>query len=68
MGKETQIIWTCDICGAKTTTKEGMQGAGWSTFDVEDTMEERCWHHKAVCPGCVKKVTEHVVGPKGTSR
>jgi hypothetical protein len=46
--------YTCDLCG-KSETKSGIPH-GWITVAIEDRYEERMFHDKVVCNGCLQRI------------
>ena len=58
MAIEKTETWSCDICEASTRTKVSVTPKGWITFVQENSVVERMFHDRCICPACLKDIKE----------
>lgn len=58
MGIKNFEHWTCDLCA---TTENGLRNKnalkGWIKFTIEDSMLDRAFHEKCLCPNCLREIS-----------
>ena len=57
MGIVTLYKWKCDLCGREEQKDSTVQEpVGWIKICLADNMEDRKFHDKCICSGCIQEI------------